>query len=109
MRKTVLSTVGAFVLLLSALLTWNSQTVAYSGILSIGPIHCSVQKVDCGVADELCEKDKHLVCSHGDDGKLECDCEDCGAHGICPSSASICCPPGRCCTCGDGKIKCCPR
>jgi hypothetical protein len=109
MRKMVLSTVGALMLLLAALLTWNSHAAAYSGILSIGPIYSSVQKVDCDAADQICEKDKHLVCSRGDDGKLDCQCEDCGAHPICPKSALICCAPGQCCTCGTGSFKCCPR
>jgi hypothetical protein len=108
MHKMVLSTVGAFMLLLAALLTWNSQAVAYSGILSIGPTHSSVQKVDCDVAD-ICDEKQHLVCSRGDDGKLDCQCEPCGGHGLCVKNAAVCCMPGTCCTCGDGRFKCCPK
>jgi hypothetical protein len=109
MRKTVLSTIGALVLLLTTLFTWNSQAGAYSGILAIGPIHSSVQKVDCDADDQICDKETHLVCIRGEDGKPECACEPCGGHGICPASVTICCPPGRCCTCGSGSFKCCPR
>jgi hypothetical protein len=107
MRKMVLGTAGALILLLAPLLTWNSQAVAYSGTLFLGPTHSPVQNVDCEAADDLCEKNKHLVCARGDDGKLECECEDCGGHGVCPRDASICCPPGTCCVC-IGRFKCCP-
>ena len=109
MRKMVLSTVGAFVLLLAALLTWNSQAVAYSGILPVGPTYSPVQMVECDACDDLCEKGFTLVCQQGVNGKLDCNCAKCGGHGACPKNAALCCPPGTCCSCGTGSIKCCPK
>lgn len=114
MRKMVLLTVGAFMLLLAPLLAWNSQAVAYSGIIAIEPSHSPLQKVECKLddktfPDDLCGDGKHLVCQPVDNGPPKCQCVDCGGHGACPKSATICCAPGTCCSCGIGGIKCCPR
>jgi len=106
MRKMVLGTAGALMLLLASLLAWNSQAAAYSGTLFMGPTYSLVQNVDCDAAD-ACEKGKHLVCPLGGPPS-ECECEDCGGHPVCPRDASICCPPGTCCVC-NARFKCCPR
>ena len=56
MRKLVLSFAGAFMLLFAISLAWNSQVVAYSGILAGMPTNSPVELIDCDVNDELCEK-----------------------------------------------------
>jgi len=118
MCKMVLSTVGAFMLLCTALLGGNSQAIAHSTIFNLGSMHPLIQRVACPddkgnlLADDACGDNKHLVCNKQDNGDFLCKCGACpggGGHGVCPASNTICCPPGTCCHCPPGVFKCCPR
>ena len=120
MHKLILSTAGAFMLLLAVTLVWNSDAVAYSGLSAMAPIHSPVHKAlckDCSgnfIEDKMCGDGKQPVCEEGANGQWKCLCGACGddggEHASCPSNRTICCAtPGQCCVCADGRFKCCPR
>jgi|SwirhirootsSR3_FD_contig_31_21412259_length_575_multi_5_in_0_out_0_1 hypothetical protein len=108
MRKLVLSFAGAFTLLFAISLAWNSQVVAYSGILAGMPTNSPVELIDCDVKDELCEMGFTVICQ-SKDGKPDCQCAQCGGHAACPTNASIPCGKGLCCKTASGSFACCPR
>jgi hypothetical protein len=113
MHKLVLTTM-AFIFLFALALTTESQAVTYGGLLAVDQSDSLLLKAECSVSgqtiqDDLCGDGKHLVCQPVENGPPNCRCVGCGGHGACPKSASICCPPGTCCTCGTGGFKCCPR